>query len=224
MRSARSLGLTVGVLLFLQLAGLIVPFILIHPIATPEYLSQASDAAFRIRVAVMLFFVNAGMTLYISILAFQVIRESSVSSAVVLVAASVVWFVMQAIDNSYILSMLSLSQQYSAASGATPELLETLGTVLRSTRRWVHYVVLLVVDAWFFLFYWALFRWRLVPRALGALGLAMTIVHAAAVPLPEFLAYRSMPLLAPSLLLSHLAIGVWLIARGLPNGRAGRAG
>jgi Domain of unknown function (DUF4386) len=223
MRSAKSIGRTIGVLLFLQLVGLVVPFILILPIATPAFLSEAAEIAFRIRMAVMLLFANGALTIGISIVAFRILREYSVDSALLLLAASVVWFAMQGVDNAHILSMLSLSQQYTAAGGATPELFDALGMAVRSTRRWAHYTELLVVDAWFFLFYWALFRGALVPRALAAFGLVMAIVHTTAITLPMFLAYGSVPPLGFSLALSHLAVGAWLVARGFeePQVRSG---
>jgi hypothetical protein len=128
---------------------------------------------------------------------------------------------MQGVDNAHILSMLSLSQQYAAAGGATAELFDALGTAIRSTRRWAHYTELLVVEAWFFLFYWTLFRLALVPRALPLLGLAMVMVHGAAITLPVFLGYRSVPLLGVSLAFSHLAVGAWLVAKGFEEQRVG---
>jgi Domain of unknown function (DUF4386) len=219
MRSAKSIGRTIGVLLFLQLVGLVVPFILILPIATPGFLSEAAEIAFRIRMAVMLLFANGALTIGISIVAFRILREYSVDSALLLLAASVVWFAMQGVDNAHILSMLSLSQQYTAAGGATPELFDALGTAVRSTRRWAHLHraaggrrLVLPVQL-------GPVPFALVPRALPAFGLAMSIVHTTAITLPMFLAYGSVPPLGFSLALSHLAVGAWLVARGFEEPR-----
>src|SRR6266849_9680342 len=105
-----------------------------------------------------------------------------------LAAASVIMFAMQAVDNAHILSMLSLSQQY-AQVGGPDELFQTLATVAGSTRRWVHFTELLVIDSWIFLLYSVLYRFALVPRALAALGLLTVMLHFTGIPLRGFLGY-----------------------------------
>ena len=83
-----------------------------------------------------------------------------------LVAASMIMFTMQAVDNAHILSMVSLSQQYTQA-GAADDLFQTVAAAIGSTRRWVHFTELLVIDCWIFLLYSALYRFVMVPRALA---------------------------------------------------------
>jgi hypothetical protein len=83
----------------------------------------------------------------------------------------------------------------------------------RSSRRWAHYTELLVIEAWFLVFYGLLFRLSLVPRPLAGFGMIMVMVHAAGITLPMFIGYGSMPSLGFSLALSHLALGSWLVAR-----------
>jgi hypothetical protein len=74
-----------------------------------------------------------------------------------------------------------------AEGGASnPELFSALGALARSSRRWAHYTELLVIEAWFLVFY---------------------VVHAAGITLPMFIGYGSMPQLGFSLALSHLGMG-----------------
>ncbi len=49
MRSAKSTGRLIGALLFVQLAGLIVPFVLLHPLMTGprDFLANAAVPLFR---------------------------------------------------------------------------------------------------------------------------------------------------------------------------------
>jgi hypothetical protein len=129
------------------------------------------------------------------------------------VAASVIMFAMQAVDNAHILSMLSLSQQY-AQAGGSDELFQTLAVVVGSTRRWVHFTELLVIDCWIFLLYSVLYRFVLVPRALAAFGLLTVVLHFSGIPLPAFLGYSIVTLMGVPMGLSHLALGLWLMARG----------
>jgi hypothetical protein len=215
MNSARGVGRLIGILLFVQLAGLIVPFILLMPITTPEFLENAAWIAFQIKFAVFHLFVNGAVTIAIAIAAFPLFSEYSSRMSLWFFAVSILWFAMQAVDNAHIMGMLSLSQQYADGGAANAELFQALGGVARSTRRWVHYTEMLVIDAWFFLFYGLLFRFTLVPRALAAFGLIAVIVHLIAIPLPMFMGYKSvMPMLGASLALSHLAVGIWLLVKG----------
>lgn len=215
MRSAKSVGRIIGVLLLVQLAGLTVPFILLLPLTrgTSEFLANAAGISFQIKVAVFLLFANCALTIGISIAAFPVFRQYSHSMALLLVAVSVIMFSLQAVDNAHLLSMLSLSQQY-AQAGGRDELFQTLAAVLGSTRRWAHYSELLVIDAWIFVFYSFLYRFALVPRALAAFGLITVMLHFTGIPLLLFLGYRSVTLMGATMGLSQIAVALWLMARG----------
>ena len=215
MRSEKSAGRLTGVLLFVQLAGLIVPFVLLHPLTTGprDFLANAAGASLQIKVAVFLLFANCALTIGISIAAWPVFRQYSERMALWLVAASVIMFSLQAVDNAHILSMLSLSQEYAQAGGAG-ELFQTLAAVVGSTRRWVHFTELLVIDSWIFLLYSVLYRFALVPRALAAFGLLTVMLHFTGIPLPAFLGYSIVTLMGVPMGLSHLALALWMMAKG----------
>jgi len=215
MKSAKSTGLIIGTLLFVQLAGLIVPFVLLHPLTTGprDYLANAAGASFQIKVAVFLLFANCALTIGITIAAWPIFRQYSEAMTLWLLAASVIMFLMQAVDNAHILSMLSLSQQY-AQAGGPDELFQTLAAVVGSTRRWVHFTELFVIDGWIFLLYISLFRSALVPRALAVFGLLTVVLHFTAIPLRGFLGYSLVTPLGVPMGLSQLALAVWLMAKG----------
>lgn len=215
MRSAKRTGRTVGVMLFVQLAGLIVPFVLLLPLTRgpAEFLANAAGAAVQIKVAVFLLFANCALTIGISIAAFPLLRQYSDALALLLVAVSVVMFSLQAVDNVHVLSMLSLSQQYAQAGGSN-ELFQTLAAVVGSTRKWSHYSELFVIDAWLFLLYGLVYRFALVPRALAVFGIITVMLHFTGITLPLFLGYRSVTLMGATMALSQLALVLWLIMKG----------
>lgn len=215
MRSAKSTGRIIGMLLLAQLAGLTVPFILLLPLTKgpSEFLTNAAGISFQIKVAVFLLFANCALTIGISIAAFPVFRQYSHSMALLLVAVSVIMFSLQAVDNAHLLSMLSLSQQY-AQAGGRDELFQTLAAVLGANRRWVHFSELVVIDAWMFVLYSLLCRFALVPRALAAFGLITVVLHFTGIPLLLFLGYRSVTLMGATMGLSQIALALWLMARG----------
>ena len=138
-------------------------------------------------------------------------------AALLLVVVSTVWVVMQSVDNAHLLSMLSLSTRYSEAGGTNPELFDLVGTQLRSTRLWVHYTELFVIDIWMAVFYGLCFAYRIVPRAIGAVGLVAVVIHFLAIPLAMFIGYPNGGYLGASLAVSHVLVGSWLIAKGFPR-------
>jgi Domain of unknown function (DUF4386) len=214
MSPAKRVGRLIGTLLLVQLVGLILPFVLVLPITTADFMEHAPAAAPQIRLAVLLLFANGVLTLYVAISAYPLLREYGHRLALWLFAMSVLWLSMQAVDNAHIMSMLSLSQRYAELGAASPELLGTLAQLARSSRRWMHYTELLAIEGWFLVFYAVLFRCGLVPRPLAAFGMLMVLLHAAGITLPMFIGYGSMPQLAVSLGLSHLALAGWLVVRG----------
>jgi len=203
------------VLLFVQLAGLIVPFVLLGPLTRGprDFLENAAGASLQIKVAVFLLFANCALTIGITIAAWPVFRQYSERMALWLVAVSVILFSLQAVDNAHILSMLSLSQQY-AQAGGPDGLFQTLATAVGSTRRWVHFTELLLIDSWIFLLYGVLYRFALVPRALAAFGLLTVILHFTGIPLRGFLGYSLVTMMGVPMGLSHLALALWMMVRG----------
>ncbi|MBZ5553236.1 MAG: DUF4386 domain-containing protein [Acidobacteriia bacterium] len=215
MRSAKSVGRIIGMLLFVQLAGLIVPFVLLHPLTMGSryFLANAAASSFQIKVAVFLLFANCALTIGMAIVAYPVFRQYSAQMALLLVAVGVIMFSLQAVDNAHVLSILSLSQQY-AQAGGPDELFQTLAMVVGSTRRWAHYSELLVIDCWIFVFYSILYRFAPVPRVLAAFGLITVMLHFTGITLPLFLGYRSVTLMGATMALSHIALALWLIVKG----------
>ncbi|HEX6104812.1 MAG TPA: DUF4386 domain-containing protein [Gemmatimonadales bacterium] len=202
-------------LLLVHLVGLILPFVLLLPLTTDPrtYMANAVEASSRITSAVFLLFANGALTIGITILLVPVFRRYSEALTLWLLAASVIMFLLQAVDNVHVLSMVSLSREY-AEAGGSEELFPTLAAAIGSTRRWAHLTELLAIDCWIFLLYTVLYRSRLVPRALAVFGLTTVLLHVTGIPLRGFLGYGPVALMGVPMALSHLALGMWLAARG----------
>jgi hypothetical protein len=214
MTPTKRVGRIVGVMLLLQLAGFIVPFVLLRPLMSADYFMNAAEYSFQIKAAVLLFFANGALTIAIAIRAWPVFRKYSEPMAMWLIILSVIMFVLQAVDNVHIMSMLSLSQQYVESGGASNELNAALAAVVRTTRRWAHYPELFAIDAWITLFGVILLRFVLVPRMLAVFGLLTIVLHFIAVPLSGFLGYGISTAFGVPMAFGLLANAVWLISKG----------
>src|SRR5581483_2106283 len=214
MRSPKSVGRVTGVLLLAHLlVALTVPFVLLDRLRQPPgLLVNAAGSPGQVRAAVLLLFVGSAIAIGIAIKALPVFSQYSSAMALWLVALAVAGFSLQAVDNSAILSMLSLSQEYAGA--ANTELFQALGVVVNSSRKWAHYSYLLVVGSWIFLLYCLLFRFRLVPRALAAFGILGSVLQITGVTLRGLLGYPPETRLAMPLAPAYVALAVWLMVKG----------
>lgn len=217
MKSAKSTGQILGILLLLQLAAaLMVPFILLLPLTTgsPGFLTTAAENSFQIRSAVLLFFVGGALTISLGITALPVFRRYSNATALWFLVVCAISCTLDIVHNATVLSMLSLSQEYVNGGAADSGLYQTLGAAVASTRRWAHFTQLVAIGGWIFVFYSSLLRFALIPRALAALGLIGIALQFTGVTLMMFLGYRTIGEMAMPLLPIHVATAVWLIVKG----------
>lgn len=203
----------VGLLLLVQLTGLIVPFIMMGAVAAPGYLGLAAGNAAQIRWALLLLLANGVLTTVIAIALYPRLRTASPHLAVWLVVLGAGMAALQAVDNVQVMGMLSLSQAY-VADTLSGELLEVLGAWAAATRRTSHYLLLLTVGTWMLLLYAACWRARVVPRLLSGFGIAAAVLHLTGVSLPVLLGLGSIPPMAMVLAVSHPALAGRLLAHG----------
>lgn len=221
MNSARSQGRLLGLLLLVQLTGLIVPFVMLHALyAPPGFLESAARGASQIRWSLLLLLANGALTAGISLYVYPFLRATNAGLARWLMVVSVAWLILQAVDNTHVLAMLALSERYAAAAGSPRELFDALGALASSTRRTGHYTVLLAIGAWMLLFYSALWRSRLVPWIVAAIGEIAAPLHLVGVSLPVLLGYPSLMQVAPGLAVSHGVLIIWLLVKGIAVPRA----
>ena len=180
-------------------------------------LVDAAEASAPIKIAVLLLVANCAITLGISVAAFRVFRQHSESMALWLLSASLIMFLMQAVDNVQVLSMLSLSQ-HCASDGGPNELYRTLAATVYATRRWAHLAELLSIEVWVLLFYAGLYRFTLVPRAVAAFGLITGVLHFVGITARAYLGYEPVVLMGAALALSHITLAIWLVIKGFADG------
>ena len=217
MESAKSAGRTIGALLLLQAAaGALVNFVLLRPaMAPPGFLVNAASNSTHLSMAVLIGLAAGACSIGIAIAAWPTLHRRSQAVALWLFALAGAGFVLNAVENTMLLSMLSLSQAHANASANPPDAgqLAALVAVVRSARSWAHYIHLIVASGMFVLFHGVLLRFRLIPRALAGFAVLAALLQLAAVTMPLFGQRAMLSLLAPAGL-SHLLMASWLIIKG----------
>jgi hypothetical protein len=218
MRSAKSTGRTIGILLIVHLlTGLVPPYIMLLPLTSPmTFAANAPGKEFVVRSAVMMLFVGGAVTMAIAITALPFVRQYSLAMAVWVFALAITNFSLQCVENAAWMSMFSFSRDYAASAAADAGVYTFVGMAVRSAWKWVHYTHLLILVSWMLLLFVALWRSRLVPAVFGVLGLITTLMQITGITLPQFLAYPSpVPtLMGMPLGFVYLALAFWLMVKG----------
>jgi hypothetical protein len=220
MKSAKSVGRTIGILLLLQLAtGLTVPFILLRPLVTgtSDFLTTAAESSFQIRLAVFLSFVGAALTVTLGIKALPVFSRYSQATALWFLVVCVVSCTLDAVHNATVMAMLSFSQHYLDNVAADPGLFQAVGVAVALARRSAHIMQLVAIGGWIFVFYSTLWRFTLIPRPLAAVGLIGIALQFTGVTLMMILGFSVIGQMAMPLLPIQIAVALWLIVKGFDD-------
>jgi len=223
MRSLRSTGRIVGVLLLIHLiTGLVPPYIMLHGLASPLTFNANDPAkSFQVRLSVMLLFVGGAITIAIAAAALPVFRQYGLSIAIWVLALAIANFTLQCIENAAWMSMFTLSQGYANVAAADAGVYTMIAAAVRSAWKWVHYTHLLIMVSWMFILFVMLWRSALVPRVLAALGMLTTLMQITGITLPQFIPYPSPYPTAMGMPLGfvYLALSVWLMVKGFGERR-----
>lgn len=218
MKSAKTTGRTVGLLLLLHLiTGLMVPYMLLQQLSRPRTLAEISLAnPLQVRLAVMMLFVGGALTIAIAIIGMPVFRKSSYALALWLFGLAIVNFALQGGEIAGYMSLFTFSQNYVSANAADLGVYELVGATVRSAWKWIHYTHLLIMVAWIFSLGVMLGRSALAPRILAVLLVITSVLQITGITLPQFLGYPSPNLMAMGMPLGfvYLALSVWLMIKG----------
>ena len=215
MRTAKSVGRIIGVLFLAQ--ALLAPLVytqwgMAGSVTASDFLVNAAGNATQIRVAVLLTLVLSALTLAAALVALPVFRRHSERMAFLFLAMSTVGLATQVIESVATRDMLSMSLMYTKAD-APKEFLETLGPVARSTWSSAHFTNLMLGHLKALVFFVIMYRFALVPRILGGVGMAVTLLSTTAVIMP-LLGYRFTFLMIAPTAVTQLALTLWLIVKG----------
>jgi hypothetical protein len=218
MKSAKTTGRTIGILLLLHLiTGLMTPYILLQQLTRPLTFAAINPVnGFQIRLAVMMLFVGGALTIVIAITGMPVFRKHSYAMALWLFGLAIANFALQGGEIAGYMSLFTFSQNYASANPADLGVYELVGATVRSAWKWIHYTHLLIMVGWIFSLGLLLWKSTVVPRILAILLLITTLLQITGITLPQFLAYRSpnLMLMGMPLAFAYVGLSVWLMIKG----------
>lgn len=204
-----------------------------HIIEAPDYLSRIPSSQGTIILGSLLVLLSAFACAGIAIGLYPVIRKHGEALALGSVGLRVIESVLYTVAVVGVLSLVPLSQEYgrvagsdavaaagsALAAGAGASAAATAaGTILRAVDSWAGQVAVIAFVPGAIMYYWLLYRSRLVRRWLsgwGMVGAALSLVavvlgmFGAVVPFSAVFVLMQLPLAV-----QELVLAVWLIAKG----------
>lgn len=204
------------------------PGAMLSPATGRNFLASAAAHAETVRLAVLISYVVAGVSIAIALVAAPVFRRNGDRWAMLYLVLAVAALATQVIEGIAIHEMLALSTAYAAPHAPQP-VIESLAPVARARWLAIHFTNVLLGNARALVLFTILFRFSLVPRVLAGAGLIAFPVAAAAVAMALLGRSFSFALAAPAAVTSLALVG-WLLARGfneapdvLPSGQLARS-
>ncbi len=174
------------------------------------FLANAAPHAASFASAILLSLGLALVSAGIAVVLWPVLRPRSERMALSLAILGGAGIALAGFEAANTLSMLSLSKAYLAAAAPDAALFDGLRGVVAAQRNRAHLVQLMSAGGILLATFIALFRFRLVPRALAGFGVLATLAQLAAVTKPLYGGWVIFPLLAPIGIANLLLIG-WLL-------------
>lgn len=189
-------------------------------VGAPDYLVQIAANKNLIVVGALLAFVAAAGSAGIAIALYPVLRKYNERLALGSVGFRLIEGVFYIVGILGLLSLLSLSQEYASSGPQGASTFQVLGTLISAIRVWTGFVLgVIAFCLGAAMYYYVLYRSRLIPRWLSAWGLAGLALLFSMTLLIAFGERTSGPsgmqvLLAIPLALQEMVLGVWLMVKG----------
>jgi hypothetical protein len=172
----------------------------------------------RVVLTALIEFVWAATAAGIAIALYPVLRKQNRALALGSVAARVAEGVLILVGTLRMLALLTLSQKFVAAGSADPSSFQTTGGALLAIRDWVQgFVMSLSFLLGAFMYYYLLYRSRLVPRWLSGWGLiavALSLVATVYAGFTQEFGFSTVNnVLNIPIGVQEMVLAVWLIVR-----------
>ena len=220
MTSYRGNAIAVGILFVACSAASILSVVpLGSMLESPDYLAQLAANSDKVVLTALIEFVWAATAAGIAIGLYPVLRRYNGSAALGSVAGRTVEGMLLLVATLSLLALLTLGQGTVAAGPAAASASQVVGDTLLAVRDWVHgFLMLLSFAVGALLYYYLLYRSRLVPRWLsgwGLIGAGLCFVATVYAGFTQDFGLTTVnTVLNIPIGLQEMVLAIWLIAKG----------
>jgi hypothetical protein len=221
MNSTRKKTIIVGVL---YIIGIVAGLLSMDPVIdSPDYLLKASANANQVTARALLQFLIAVAYAFIPILLYPILKKFNSNLALGFLVFRIIAVVFIFIGWTSILLILALSQEFVKAGTPDPSYFQTFGELLRMGRDMLNHMAMpLVLSIGNLMFYFLLYRIKLVPQWLSVWGLIATVLGGILASL--LVMFRIIGIITPiyiSLALPtailEIVLAIWFIVKGFDS-------
>jgi hypothetical protein len=188
-------------------------------LGAPGYLTEISTNEIRVAIGAFLELVMAVAVVAIPYVIFPILKKHDERIAIGYVGARTIEGVGYIVSVIILLSLTSLSQEFVKAGAPVASSFQVLGDLLLAGREWVNFVgVYIVFNLGALLFYYVLFRSKLIPRLISAWGFIAALLWLAGILVVLFdITTTSSTIYTLSfvpMFAQEMVMAVWLIVKG----------
>ena len=214
MNTNRRTAILVGALFLISYVGVFAGYALLEPVIdAPDYLSQIHLNKSLVMGGVLLELVNGIAVLGVAVILYPLLKKYHEGIALGYVAFRVLECGMQVAMDMGPLSLLTLSQKYIERGAQDTLQFETLGALYLAERDAAALMLMIFFVAGALLFYYLLYRSKLVPRFISIWGVIALVL----IVTMNILDLQNMSfgmLLALPIIGNEIFLAIWLIVKG----------
>jgi hypothetical protein len=226
MNPDRRTSILTGLLFIVATAFSLVSTSIVGPIlGASDYLTSAAANSSQVTVGVLFLLAAAGSIVLIPAALFPVLRRHNESIAMGYFGLRTIEAVTLVVDAIVLLLLVSTGQQYVKAGHPASSYFQAAGTLWLTAHNWIFSLNPVIFGSGALMFYFLLYRSRLIPRWLSAWGLLGAVLIVTFGLMGVF--GTSLLYLAVPIAVQEMAMALWFIVKGFntsatlpPAGRA----
>ena len=210
-----------GILFLLQMTAAVISHsvILVPLLRGEHFLTNISANEMKVIIAMLLDLVTGASVFGISVILFPILKRHSERIALWYIGLRLTEWVIAIISGMFLLTVLSISRDYQLASTLESNLLQTLSEYFLNARGSIRNLMLLTFCLSASMFYFLLYKSKLLPRFISVWGLIGVLLLFAEILSSIFGSSLGGIMIMLPMGLNEIFLGIWLIVKGF-NGYA----
>jgi hypothetical protein len=214
--STRNAARFAGILFILQMTAAIISHsVLLVPLLRGEdFLSNMAANETKVIIAMLLDLVTGASVFAISVILFPILKRFSERIALWYVGLRLTEWVIALISGMLLLTVLSISKDYQQASTQESNMLQTLSEYFLTSRDSIRNLMLLTFCLSASMFYFLLYKSKLLPRFISVWGLIGVLLLFAEILSSIFGSSLGGIMIMLPMGLNEIFLGIWLMVKG----------
>jgi len=183
-------------------------------IYAPDYLVNVYPNRTQVIIGLLLELIAAAAVVGIPVMLFPILKKHSETIALGYFGFRIIESATIFVGNIGPRSLLTLSQEYVKAGAPDASYFQTLGTLFQAERYWAYPMLGIVFCFGAFLFYYLLFKSKLIPRFISVWGLIGAVLLLTGLVFGMFGYSTEVIIFAAPIILNEVFLGMWLIVKG----------